>query len=85
MLEINAILGISSGIETMAHESWKWKKQGNHIVIDGLPSSTHVAIYDVQGSLLGQTTSQQGTAILPIPPTNQILLMKVGGVTVKLR
>lgn len=84
-LDINAILGVSSGIMNLAQEQWKWKKQGNNIVIEGLPSPTHVAIYDVQGTLLQQTTSQQGIAILSLPPTSQIQLLKVGAVTVKLR
>jgi hypothetical protein len=84
-LAINAILGISSGIETVAQTSWTWRRENNQIIIEGLPPHTNIAIYDAQGILLQQSISQQGKTILTISPTQQLLILKVGGKTIKLK
>ncbi|MBO4314654.1 MAG: CotH kinase family protein [Prevotella sp.] len=84
-LAINAILGISSGIETVAQTSWTWRRENNQIIIEGLTPHTNIAIYDAQGILLQQSVSQQGKTILSISPTQQLLILKVGGKTIKLK
>ncbi len=84
-LDINAILGISSGIENMAQASWTWKKEGNTIIVDGLTPHTSVSLYDAHGILLQHTISRQGKVIFSIPPIHQMLILKVGGNTIKLK
>ena len=69
----------------MAQASWTWKKEGNNIIVDGLTPHTSVSLYDAHGILLQHTISRQGKAILSIPPIHQMLILKVGGNTIKLK
>ena len=84
ILNINAILGESSGIETMAQSSWTWRKEGNNLIIEGLEPRINATLYDAKGMLLQQATTEQGEIVFPLPSTHQMLILKVGGQTVKL-
>ena len=83
-ITINAILGISSGISSLAQDSWKWRRDGTNIIIEGLTTHTIICLYDARGMLLQQATSQNGKAILSLPSTSQLLILKVGDSQVKL-
>ncbi|MBQ6062032.1 MAG: CotH kinase family protein [Prevotella sp.] len=83
-LSINAILGIASGITPMAQASWTWKREGDNIIIEGLSLTTKATLYDARGMVLRQAMPHEGKATLSLPPTPQLLILKVGDEQVKI-
>ena len=65
-LAINAILSKSTGIDTLSKPSWTWQRDGDRLILSGVPVGTQVKLYDLKGILLRTVTSDGSEIILPL-------------------
>ena len=84
-LAINAILGEASAIEQVEKtQQWTWLKDGERLILSGVPSGMGVQLYDLRGMLLSTTVSNGSIIELPLP-AGQLHVLKVGGKAIKLQ
>ena len=83
-LMIATIIGDQSGINDIKQTNWSWLRYGDEIIVCDVSTSTRVALYDLKGVLLYQT-SATGTDIRIPAADGKLYLLKVGDETVKLR
>lgn len=82
-LAINAILSKSTGIDTLSKPSWTWLRDGDRLILSGVPVGTQVKLYDLKGILLRTVTSDGSEIILPLTAAT-LHVLRVGAKTVKL-
>ncbi|MBQ9215668.1 MAG: CotH kinase family protein [Prevotella sp.] len=85
-LNINVILADAddpSGISTITEQEWGWHKDGNLLILYGVPAGTKVQLYDLRGMLLNTVVASGEEIILPLK-TNALHVLKVGSKVVKL-
>lgn len=82
-LAINAILSKSTGIDTLSKPSWTWQRDGDRLILSGVPIGTQVKLYDLKGILLRTVTSDGSEIILPLTAAT-LHVLRVGAKTVKL-
>ena len=82
-LAINAILSKSTGIDTLSKPSWIWQRDGDRLILSGVPVGTQVKLYDLKGILLRTVTSDGSEIILPLTAAT-LHVLRVGAKTVKL-
>lgn len=82
-LTVNAILGSSSGIDTLSEPTWTWQRNGDQIVLYGVPAGTKVLLYDLRGLLQHSVVSDGSELILPLN-SHQLHVLRVGEKTIKL-
>jgi hypothetical protein len=82
-LTINAILGSSSGIDTLSEPTWTWQRNGDQIFLYGVPAGTKVLLYDLRGLLQHSVVSDGSEIILPLN-SHQLHVLRVGDKTIKL-
>ena len=82
-LAINAILSKSTGIDTLSKLSWTWQRDGDRLILSGVPVGTQVKLYDLKGILLRTVTSDGSEIILPLTAAT-LHVLRVGAKTVKL-
>lgn len=82
-LAINAILSKSTGIDTLSKPSWTWQRDGDRLILSGVPVGTQVKLYDLKGILLRTVTSDGSEIILPLTAAT-LHVLRVGAKTVKL-
>lgn len=82
-LAINAILSKSTGIDTMSKPSWTWQRDGDRLILSGVPVGTQVKLYDMKGILLRTVTSDGSEITLPLTAAT-LHVLRVGAKTVKL-
>ena len=82
-LTVNAILGSSSGIDTLSEPTWTWQRNGDQIVLYGVPAGTKVVLYDLRGVLQRSVVSDGSEIILPVS-SRQINVLRVGEKAIKL-
>jgi hypothetical protein len=82
-LAINAILSKSTGIDTLSKPSWTWQRDGDRLILSGVPVGTQVKLYDLKGILLRTVTSDASEIILPLTAAT-LHVLRVGAKTVKL-
>ena len=82
-LAINAILSNSTGIDTLSKPSWTWQRDGDRLILSGVPVGTQVKLYDLKGILLRTVTSDGSEIILPLTAAT-LHVLRVGAKTVKL-
>ena len=82
-LAINAILSNSTGIDTLPKPSWTWQRDGDRLILSGVPVGTQVKLYDLKGILLRTVTSDGSEIILPLTAAT-LHVLRVGAKTVKL-
>ena len=82
-LAINAILRKSTGIDTLSKPSWTWQRDGDRLILSGVPVGTQVKLYDLKGILLRTVTSDGSEIILPLTAAT-LHVLRVGAKTVKL-
>ena len=56
-LSINAILGDTSGINSVVHTDFSWRIDSGMLIISGVPDGMHVKLYSINGILLNQVQS----------------------------
>ena len=82
-LAINAILSKSTGIDTLSKPSWTWQRDGDRLILSGVPVGSQVKLYDLKGILLRTVTSDGSEIILPLTAAT-LHVLRVGAKTVKL-
>ena len=82
-LAINAILSKSTGIDTLSKPSWTWQRDGDRLILSGVPVGTQVKLYDLKGILLRTVTSDGSEIILPLTAAT-LHVLRVDAKTVKL-
>lgn len=82
-LAINAILSKSTGIDTLSKPSWTWQRDGDRLILSGVPVGTQVKLYDLKGILLRTVTSDGSEIILPLTAAT-LHVLRVGAKTVRL-
>ena len=82
-IAINAIRGISDGIDTVAESDWTWQRHGDMLTLTGVPAGTSVLLYDMRGILLRSVTSDGSEITLPVNAGN-LHVLRVGDKTIKL-
>ena len=82
-IAINAIRGISDGINTVAESDWTWQRHGDRLSLTGVPAGTSVQLYDMRGILLHTVTSDGSEITLPVH-TGTLHVLRVGDKTIKL-
>ena len=82
-LAINAVLSKSTGIDTLSKPSWTWQRDGDRLILSGVPVGTQVKLYDLKGILLRTVTSDGSEIILPLTAAT-LHVLRVGAKTVKL-
>ena len=82
-LAINAILSKSTGIDTLSKPSWTWQRDGDRLILSGVPVGTQVKLYDLKGILLRTVTSDGSEIMLPLTAAT-LHVLRVGAKTVKL-
>lgn len=82
-ISINAILGSSTGIDTIEESAWTWQRDGEQIILYGVPVGTKVLLYDLRGVLLHSVISDGSNIILPVN-SNQIHVLRVAEKAIKL-
>ena len=82
-IAINAILSVSTGIDTMEEPAWTWQREGDRIVLSGVAAGTKVLLYDLRGMLLRSVISDGSEISLPLGSGN-LHVLRVGDKTVKL-
>lgn len=80
---INAVMGVGSGIDSVSEPQWTWQKDGNRLILCGVPAGTRVQLYDLRGIQLQAVDADGSVIILPLAP-GQLHLLKVGPKTIKL-
>ena len=87
-LIINPIMRSADGIDILATERWKdkgrWWRDGNTLYLSGVSAGTHVALYDLRGLLLYQTTATEGNLTLPIT-IGKVYVLRVGAESMKIK
>ena len=84
-MAINAILGDASAINQVEQmQQWTWQRDGDQLILSGVPSGTSVQLYDLRGMQLSKVVSDGSTIALPIRRA-QLHVLKVGGKAVKLK
>ena len=84
-LIVSTIIGDQSGIDNMKQDGWTWLRYGDEIIVCDVPSNTRVALYDLKGICLYQTSAAGGTDIRIPAGQGKMYVLKVGNETVKLR
>ena len=82
-LAINAILSKSTGIDTLSKPSWTWQRDGDRLILSGVPVGTQVKLYDLKGILLRTVTSDGSEIILPLTAAT-LHVLRIDAKTVKL-
>ena len=82
-IAINAIRGVSDGIDTVAESAWTWQRHGDRLTLTGVPAGTSVQLYDMRGILLHTVTSDGSEITLPVN-TGTLHVLRVGDKTIKL-
>ena len=82
-IAINAILSVSTGIDTLEEPAWTWQREGDRIVLSGVAAGTKVLLYDLRGMLLRSVISDGSEISLPLGSGN-LHVLRVGDKTVKL-
>ena len=82
-IAINAIRGVSDGIDTVAEFDWTWQRHGDMLTLTGVPAGTSVLLYDMRGILLRSVTSDGSEITLPVNAGN-LHVLRVGDKTIKL-
>ena len=82
-IAINAIRGVSDGIDTVAESAWTWQRHGDRLTLTGVPAGTSVQLYDMRGILLRTVTSDGSEITLPVN-TGNLHVLRVGDKTIKL-
>lgn len=82
-LAVNAILGEASAINSVKEPEWTWQRNGESIVLTGVPAGMKVLVYDLRGILLRSVVSDGSEIVLPAPQ-GQLQVLKAGNKVVKL-
>lgn len=82
-LNINAVLGDGSGINTIQTNNWTWHRDGDRVVLSAVPVGMTVQLYDLKGMLLRTVVSEGAEIELPLA-IGKIHILKVGDRTLKL-
>ena len=82
-LTINALLGDASVIHSLEDSKWTWQRDGDRLVLSGVPADTRVQLFDLHGILLHSIVSDGSELILPIPQ-GSLHILRVGNKVVKL-
>ena len=84
-MNITAVLGEASGLETAFGKSWEWKKQGDHLVVRGVPSGVPIALYDTLGRCVCRGVSDGDDIQLPLWQCRKaVVILRVGGDSAKI-
>ena len=84
-MNITAVLGEASGLETAFGKSWEWKKQGDHLVVRGVPSGVPIALYDTLGWCVCRGVSDGDDIQLPLWQCRKaVVILRVGGDSAKI-
>lgn len=82
-LTINAILGDASAINTFEEHKWTWRRDGESIILSGVPTGTKIQLYDLRGILLHSIVSDGSELVLPVSK-GSLQVLKVGNKVIKL-
>jgi hypothetical protein len=82
-LTINAILGDASAINTFEEHKWTWRRDGESIILSGVPAGTKIQLYDLRGILLHSIVSDGSELVLPVSK-GSLQVLKVGNKVIKL-
>lgn len=84
-LIVNVRLGIGmTGINNVPEQEWRWHKEGNLLVLSGVPAGTKVQLYDLRGIMLNTIVSSGEEITLPLLNTHALHVLKVGNKVIKL-
>jgi len=86
-LSLNAIVGEDTGIARPTDDHarcWQWRVADSQLCLTGVAEGTIVTLYNMQGMLLQQVKSDGTTLRLPVNG-HQVLMLKVGTETVKIK
>ena len=83
-LILNTIVSDATGIDDIEQGGWTWLHHGTEIILCDVPGDTHVALYDLRGILLYQTTAT-GTDIHIPAADGRLYILKVGNITIKIQ
>ena len=83
-LMISTIVSDESGIDDIKQTNWTWLRHGDEIIVCDVPTSTRVALYDMKGMLLYQTSATGAEVRMPATD-GKLYILKVGNEAVKLR
>ena len=85
-LIINPIVSTTDAIDMLVENDWTWhlEPHASSLYLSGVPAGTRVALYDLRGILLHQTTAAGSDLILPTKSGNTYVL-RVGTKSIKIR
>ena len=82
-LVVNPIIRESTDIASLTTPTWTVSRTGNSISLAGITPGMRIAVYDLRGMLLSQTTATSQQVTLTIPAA-QVCVLKVGSQVIKL-
>jgi hypothetical protein len=82
-LMLTTIVGRTAGINDIKQVNWTWLRYDDEIILCDVPASTRVALYDMKGMLLYQT-SASGAEIHVPAVDGKLYILKVGDEAIKL-
>ena len=83
-LMISTIVSDELGINDIKQNNWTWLRHGDEIILCDVPTSTRVALYDLKGMLLYQTSATGAEVRIPAAD-GKLYILKVGDEAIKLR
>ena len=83
-LMLTTIVGYKAGINDIKQMNWTWLRYGDEIILCDVPASTRVALYDMKGMLLYQTSASGAEVRVPAVD-GKLYILKVGDEAIKLR
>ena len=83
-LLLTTILRDATGISDVQHDTWTWVRHGDELILCDVASDTRIALYDLRGMLLYQTTATGSDLRIPAVE-GRLLILKVGNKTIKIQ
>ena len=83
-LLLTTILRDVTGISDVQHDTWTWVRHGDELILCDVASDTRIALYDLRGMLLYQTTATGSDLRIPAVE-GRLLILKVGNKTIKIQ
>jgi len=83
-LFIESVVSDKTGVNDIKQTNWAWLHHHDEIILCDVPTSTRVALYDLKGMLLYQTSATGAEIRIPVAD-GKLYILKVGDEAVKLR
>ena len=82
-LILSAMYADDDHVDELPEKTWTWSINNSNLCLQGVAAGTMVKVYTLQGMLVGQAKSD-GTSLSVSLPNDDIYLLKVGDVTIKI-